>query len=220
MLVRDIMTTNVVTIPSSTNILEAENIMRVHGIERLPVVDRRKLVGIVGRDRLQRALPSPATSFSRGELTYLLFKISVREVMEKNVVTTTPDATVEEAIMTAQSNRVGSLLVLEDDNLVGIVTTNDFFYNILNPLMGIERGGARISGEHIIIYRCSGAEDIQKVMECIGKSKLKIQSICTLPLPEDKENALLIRLDAEDASQIVAELKEAGYLAEIRKIES
>jgi len=216
MFVRDIMTTNVVNIPSSTTVPEAQEIMRVHRIERLPVVDRRKLIGMVTKDRLLRALPSPATSFTRQELTYLLAKLQIREIMERDVVTVTPDATVEEAITIAQANRVGSLPVLEDDNLVGIVTTNDFFYSLLNPVMGLERGGKRIPGERIIIYRCSDTKDIEKAIECISKHGLKIKAMCTVT-PEDKENALLIHLDTEDASQIVTELKNLGYSAELRK---
>ena len=217
MFVRDIMTTNVVNIPSSTTLPEAQQIMQVHRIERLPVVDKRKVIGIVTKDRLLRALPSPAASFSRQELTYLLSKLLVKELMVKDVVTVTPNTTVEEAIMTAQTNRVGSVLVLEDDNLVGIVTTNDFFYSLLNPVMGLEGGGKRIPGARIIIYRCSDTKDVEKAIECINRHNLKIKTMCTVT-PEDKENALLIHLDTEDASEIVTELKKLGYSAELRKL--
>ncbi len=210
MRVKDIMTTNVVSVPSSTTVPEAQEIMRVHRIERLPVVDRRKLVGLVTKNRLLRALPSPATSFTRQELTYLLAKLRVSEIMQKNLLTVAPDTIVEEAIMLAQANRVGSLLVLEDDNLVGIVTTNDFFYNLLNPVMGLEKGGKRIPGARIIIYKCSDPKDIQKTLECISKHNLRIKSMCTVT-PEDNENALLIHLDTEDASEIMTELKKLGY---------
>ena len=161
-------------------------------------------------------MPSPATSFTRQELTYLLSELQIREIMEKNVITATPDMPVEEAVMIGQANRIGSMPVLEDDNLVGIVTTNDFFYSLLNPLMGLERGGKRIPGARIIIYRCNETKDIQKVIECINKRNLRIKNMCTI-IPEDKENALLIHSDTEDADEIVTELKKLGYSAELRK---
>ena len=47
MLVRDIMTKNVITITSDTYVLDAERIMEQKKIGRLPVVDDGKLVGIV-----------------------------------------------------------------------------------------------------------------------------------------------------------------------------
>ena len=53
MYVRDIMKTNVVTIPSSTSIADAKRIMDAHRFRRLPVVDKGKLVGIVTERRLE-----------------------------------------------------------------------------------------------------------------------------------------------------------------------
>ena len=53
MYVRDIMTTNVITIPSSTSIIDAKRIMGEHRCRRLPVVDKEKLVGVVTKDGLE-----------------------------------------------------------------------------------------------------------------------------------------------------------------------
>jgi len=72
MLVSDIMTTNVITVSSDTLMVEAGKIMEFHHLERLPVVDRGKLVGIVTKNRLLRNYPSQATSLSHWELNYLL----------------------------------------------------------------------------------------------------------------------------------------------------
>ena len=57
MLVRDGMTYNVVTIPSSMPVLEAERILEFHRFGRLPVVDKGKLIGIVTKDNLLKATP-------------------------------------------------------------------------------------------------------------------------------------------------------------------
>jgi len=212
MLTKDIMTTNVITIPSDTPIMEAKKIMDFHRIERLPVVDRGKLVGIVTKDTLLRAGPSEATSLSVWELNYLLAKMTVKQIMKKNVVTATLDTTVECAIATAQSNRVGSLPIMEGDKVVGILTTNDVFYKILNPLMGIGEDGSRI-----IVYGAGEAEQLQKVMECINKSGVGIKAVGTVKSAEaGKENDLLIHLDTEDVSQIIAQLKSVGFSVDER----
>ncbi|MDY7019247.1 MAG: CBS domain-containing protein [Chloroflexota bacterium] len=212
MLTKDIMTTNVITIPSDTPVMEAKKIMDFHRIERLPVVDRGKLVGIVTKDSLLRAGPSEATSLSVWELNYLLAKMAVKQIMKKNLVTTTPDTTIESTIATAQSNRVGALPVLDGDKVVGIITTNDVFYKILNPLMGIGEDGSRI-----IVYGAGKAEQIQKVMECINKSGVRIKNVCTVRSEEGGDKSdLLIHLDTDDISQITAQIKGVGFSVDER----
>jgi acetoin utilization protein AcuB len=191
--------------------VEAVKIMQLHRIERLPVVDRGKLIGIVTKDLLQRSGPSQATSLTRWELDYILAKLTVKEIMKTNVVTVTPDTTAECAIATAQEKRVGALPVVEDDKVVGILTTNDFFYKILNPLMGIGEEGTRI-----IVYGASQAAQMQKVMECVSKHKVGIKAVCTVASPEAEKNDLILHLDTEDASPIIRELKNLGFSADTR----
>ena len=94
MYVHDVMSSNVVTIPSSASIADAKRIMQAHKIRRLPVVDKGKLVGIVTEYGLEKVSPSKATSLTVWELTYLLNKTTVKELMATNVVTISPDATV------------------------------------------------------------------------------------------------------------------------------
>ena len=212
MLVRDIMETNVVTLPSSTVVPEAVNIMRAHRIERLPVVDKGILVGMVTKDTLLRASPSPATSLSIHEMSYLLSKLTIGEIMKKEVVTITPAATVEAAINLAQTKKVGCTPVVEGERVVGIVTTDDIVFKILNPLLGIG-----VPGQRIIVYRCGNAEHIEQVMGCINKRGVRIKSTCTVAGQAGEENNLLIHLDTEDASQIATELESLGYTVEIRQ---
>ena len=210
--VRDIMTTNVVSVASNTSVTDAGELMRVHKIERLPIVDKGKLIGIVTKDKLLRVSPSPATSLSVHELTYLLSKMTVKDVMNKDVVTGSPDMTVESAIALAQGRKVGCLPVLENDKVVGIVTTNDFFYKILNPLLGIGEPGTRIN-----VHGCVEANDIQRVCDVIHRLGLKIITVAYLPHPEKEERDLTVHVDTEDVSKIVAELNSLGYAVEVRK---
>ncbi len=211
MLVRDIMTSNVITIHSDTLMIEAGKMMGFHRIERLPVVDKGKLVGIVTKDILERATPSQAISLSRWELSHLLGKMMVKEIMKTDVVTISADATVECAIATAQSRRVGSLPVVDGGHVVGIVTTNDFFYKLLNPVMGIGESGARV-----IVHGASDAEQICKVAECLEKNGVGIKAMCTVAPPEAEKNDLLVHLDTDDAGTVLAELRKLGLSADTR----
>jgi acetoin utilization protein AcuB len=212
MYVRDIMTTNVVTIPSSTSIADARRIMDAHRIRRLPVVDKGKLVGIVTGRRLESVSPSQATSLSVWELTYLLNKITVKEIMERNVATVTPDMSAEEALALGQSNRVGAAVVLEDGRVVGIVTTNDFFYKIVNPILGIGQPGTRVE-----IIGGGETKTLADIVSTINKLGLEILTLHIEQLPEAKAKDVCVHVDSEDVSKLLAELKGKGYRASVRK---
>ena len=90
MLISDVMKTNVVSIPSTTSLAEARRIMDAHKIRRLPVIDNLKLEGIVTKDDLDKMGPSQLTTFSVNELVYMLNRITVKDVMHKDVITVPP----------------------------------------------------------------------------------------------------------------------------------
>jgi acetoin utilization protein AcuB len=211
MVVADIMTTNVVSIPSNTSLAEARRIIDAHRIRRLPVIDKGKLVGVVTKDALDRMGPSKMTTFSVHELAYLVNKITVKEVMRRDVVTVTPNKTVEEAVALAQSKGVGMLVVVEGDRVVGVVTTNDFFYRILNPILGIKKPGTRI-----VVRNCNKGPDIEKVLATINKLKVGILNLFLIDLPEVGKHDLVVHLDIEDCSECIEEIKRLGCTVEER----
>ena len=211
MRVRDFMTTNVVKVSSDTSIAEARKFMTTHNIRRLPVVDRGKLVGIVSNRSIAEASPSPATTLSIHELSYLLAKMTVGQIMKKDVITITPDTTAESAISLAQKHNVGALPVLENNHLVGIVTTNDFFYRILNPVLGIGRPGVRLH-----IYDCRTTHKIEEVVRFINKHDMEIVAIHLDTSGEEERTDLIVQLDTQDASKLMEDLKNRGYTVEIR----
>jgi len=211
MYVKDIMTTNVVTIPSKTSIADAKRIMKAHGFRRLPVVDKRKLVGMVTEHKLESVSPSKATSLTVWEIGYLLEKTTVKEIMEKNIVTVTPDMTVEEALDTAQSNEVGALVALEDKRVVGIVTTNDFFYKIVNKVLGIGDPGKRIE-----VSEAGEGKALEEVISCVNRHGLKIVTLHVDAPQEKDKNDLIVHVDAENVDEVVKDLKDKGFSVTVR----
>lgn len=211
MIIRDVMTTNVVSIPSTTSLADARRIMDAHRIRRLPVIDKGKLIGIVTRDALDRAGPSKLTTFSIHEIGYLVNKITVKEVMVRDVVTVGPDATVEEAVALAQRRGVGALVVVEEGRVVGLVTTNDFFYKILNPLLGIGEPGSRIA-----IRKCVGTSDVSKILGVVEKAGAKVTSLYTMKLGDGDACDCTIHLNIPDAEKVISELRQLGFTVEER----
>ncbi len=116
-------------------IVDALNLMKSEQIRRAPVVKDNNLIGIVSDDDLLNASPSPVTSLSVWEINYLLSKITVSDVMTKNVLTVTEDTPIEEAARIMADNKIGGLPVMRDGNVTGIITETDLF-KIFLELMG------------------------------------------------------------------------------------
>ena len=147
MLVEERMTHPVLTITPDVPVQDALARMRKDKVRRYPVVDKRgKLIGIVTDSDLLNASPSEATTLSVWEISYLLAKITVERVMTTNVITTSENATIEEAARILADRKVGGLPVMRDDRLVGIITETDLF-NIFLEMLGARRAGVRVTVE-------------------------------------------------------------------------
>lgn len=145
MLVRDYMSTPPILAAPDTPISDALKTMRDRGIRRLPVVDRSgHLVGIVSDRDLLHAEPSPATSLSIWEITYLLSKVTVAEVMTREVSTVHPDTPVEVAARILCERKIGGLPVVEDGTVTGVITETDIF-RVLTMLLGEDEPGIGVT---------------------------------------------------------------------------
>ena len=184
--------------------------MKEHRFRRLPVVDGGKLVGIVTEHRLERVTLS-ATAPLLWQVGYLISRTTVGDIMEKNVVTIEPEATVEQAAALAQSRKVGALVVVKGDKLIGISTTNDFFYGVINPTLGLGESGTRI-----IVSEGGDGKPAEKIIACINRLGVAIKILWTITSPATKKKHLVIQLDTEDATDVITELQSLGYSASLR----
>ena len=127
-LVRDWMTRDVIYISPDTTVLEAGQLMIDRTIRRLPVVEDGKLVGIVTYGDVRGARAASTSGLDIWELSYILSRLTVREIMTPNPVTTSPDDTIGAAAQLLLKHMIGGLPVLDHDGqLVGIITESDIF---------------------------------------------------------------------------------------------
>lgn len=158
MFVKNKMTTTPFTISPDSTIPDAHEIMSRHNVKRLPVVKDGRLVGVISREDIAQASPSKATSFSVGELTYLLSKTKISGIMNKNVITISPDALLEEAATAMRGNDISFLPVLDNGRLVGVITESDIFDAFID-LLGFREPGTRLTIE---------VEDVPGIMASIS----------------------------------------------------
>jgi acetoin utilization protein AcuB len=121
--------------------------MQEQGVRHLPVVDKAgKMVGLVTEDDLLKAGPSQATLLSVWEIHSLLMRVKVKDVMVKDVITTTEDTAIEEAAHQLLDHKIGCLPVMREGKLVGIITESDLFRTFME-LFAARQKGLRVTME-------------------------------------------------------------------------
>ena len=122
------MTRNPFTVKKTTSVSEAREILKKEKIHHLPVVDEKgRLVGIVTEKDILSASPSKATTLDVWEISSLLYKLTVADVMTSDVISCPPDTPVEHAARMLSDNNIGGLPVVEKGILVGIITESDLW---------------------------------------------------------------------------------------------
>lgn len=162
---------------------DALQIMRDNKVRRLPVLDADgKLVGIVGEKDLLYASPSPATSLSVHEINYLIAKITVADLMARDVVTVSEECPLEVAARIMVDGKVGGLPVMRGEQLVGIVTESDLFKVFLEVL------GARTWGLRVTLKLQCGKGILARLTGELSARDANIVSLGTF-LGDDPTNA-------------------------------
>jgi CBS domain-containing protein len=115
--VRDVMTTNVVYLPSETTLAEAARTMREQDIGDVVVADGQSLTGVVtDRDIVVRAV---AERFDPASTT-------IGEIVSRELVTVRPDDSIHAAALLMRDHAIRRVLVCDDDKgLVGILSIGD-----------------------------------------------------------------------------------------------
>jgi acetoin utilization protein AcuB len=145
MLVRDRMTPNPITIGLGSAVPDALRIMQERKVRRLPVLDASgRLAGIVSENDLRHVSPSPATTLAVWEISELVAKIKVAQVMTRNVITVSEDTPLEDAARLMADHKISGLPVMHESKVTGIITETDLFKAFLE-LMGGRRPGVRLT---------------------------------------------------------------------------
>lgn len=204
MFVKDCMSTNPITITPSTPVLEALNVMKKNKIRQLPVTEKDKLAGVVTERELLTVTPSPASTLSIYEMNYLMSKMVVKEVMVKNPVSVEPATNIEEAALIMRDKKLGSLLVTENNKLVGIITQTDVFDHLIR-MFGLRKAGTRIVIE--TEDRVGALADIVDEVRNLGINLIGI----AINDKSDRKVQIMLRISTADPAELVARIKEKGF---------
>jgi len=105
------------------------------------------------------------------------------------------------------------LLVIEKNGqLVGIVTTNDFFYKIANPTLGIGMPGTRVE-----VMSKTDKPILEDISKATSQKGMKILTLHMISSTEIGGKDIVVQVDTEDVNKMVKELKDKDYEVLVRK---
>ncbi|AQV00366.1 MULTISPECIES: CBS and ACT domain-containing protein [Desulfococcus] len=208
MYVGRVMHTDLVTVTPETPVAEARDILVEKSIDHLLVVDKKgRLKGIISDRDIKQSWASPATSLSVHELNYLLSRLTVDMVMIRKIISISPDTTIERAALLMQENRIRSLPVMEDDRLVGIITTTDVM-GVLLSAIGIDQDSRRF----VVLVDRDRIGSVAEITNILKEKKVNILSLFAWP---DKGVPgvyhLVMRVPSADGDRAVSALTTGGF---------
>ena len=131
MKVRQWMTRSVMTLKPQDSLQHAHDRLRKYRINQFPVVRDGSLVGIVTDRDVRNAYPSSLRRIRTEDIEEFTEERIVEQIMTREVVTISPEATLREAALRLRQYRLSALPVMEEGKLVGIITRSDLLEAML-----------------------------------------------------------------------------------------
>lgn len=133
--VSTIMTEKVITVNKTDDLEKAEHLFKHHHIRHIPVVENDRVVGMLSYTDIQRLSFADITNEAEGDVDAMVYNMfSINQIMKRNVVSVSPTNSIKEIAEIFIMREFHALPVVENNKLVGIVTTTDLIRYLLTQL--------------------------------------------------------------------------------------
>jgi acetoin utilization protein AcuB len=132
--VADIMTPNPATVELTTPLAEIIGLMKTHACRQVPVLDGDAVVGIITDRDVRLAMNSPFVLHERRQDQDLLSNVTAEACMTRDPMTIEASAPAERAAELMKNYKFGSLPVLQEGKLAGIITVSDILRSYVDLL--------------------------------------------------------------------------------------
>lgn len=203
MLVDEIMTTEVLTLPPTATVTDALQLLRENPIRHIPIVDNEKqVIGIVSDRDVRDASPS---IFDQHANHQGLNK-EIQSIMSHPVVTVHPLDFAEETARIFYDEEFACLPVIRDNRLVGIITEKDMLYTL------IQLTGTNVQSSQIEVKVPHKPGILPEVAAVFGKRQTNITSVLMYPYNDDPNYRILVfRIQTMNPLPLIQDLRDAGY---------
>jgi len=128
-LCKDVMTKNLITVHEHEIVTTVAKTFKEFGFHHIPIVDSdSKLVGIISQTDIERLKLSASIFKTKKQEEYneaLFESLMVKYIMTKNVVKLNPNRDIREAYIQFKKNQFHAIPIVENDQLLGIITPID-----------------------------------------------------------------------------------------------
>lgn len=128
--VKNIMSKKIHSVSPEDRIIHARRIMIDQNIARLPVINNGILIGMISDNEIVFALAELKKSFPIGKQKHRLDELLVNDAMKIPAISSESDISINEAAKIMIENNVGSLIITENEKVIGIVTRTDLLKTI------------------------------------------------------------------------------------------
>mgnify|MGYP003659180688 FL=1 len=127
-----IMTKDLITINHSDDLTTAESLFKKHSIRHIPVVNGSEIIGMLSYTDLLRISYADAVYEDETDVDSMVYNMfTIEQVMAKKLVQVNSQTTIKEVAEILAVNGFHALPIVDDNELVGIVTTTDLINYLL-----------------------------------------------------------------------------------------
>lgn len=188
MIVRNRMTSRVVTVEASAPPDSARRLLARHRIRQLPVVRGTRLAGIITDRDLRAARAAEAGT--------------VAKLMTSKPVVVAPDAAIDEAAILLRTHKIGALPVIDRGDLVGILTVSD----VLDAF--VELSGVRETSYRLTIVGAPPMEMEGALRQAVARHHAELRWLHHTP--RSRPPRLDARVRAPHVEEVVAAIEAHG----------
>lgn len=131
--ISEIMTAHVITLNRSDDLETAERLFKSWKIRHIPVVNGKQIIGMLSYTDLLRISFADAVDENEYDVDTTVYNMfTIEQVMAKNLVSVPSTATIKEVAELLAKKEFHALPVVDNNELVGIVTTTDLINYLID----------------------------------------------------------------------------------------
>lgn len=195
---------DVTQIHTDTSLSEAQTIIDNHKFRHLPVTEEKKLVGIITRNDINKALPSPVDSSISSQEQIIASQTKVGSFMTRNPITVGPMEPLENVASLLRTYKIGAIPVIEDEALIGIITESDIFDAFMAIMEG-EKNDVRIE-----LQTVRAENTVYKIAALCLQFNVSLNSISIYNNFSPDHQLVTIRVNGTQTEKLVDALWDSG----------